>query len=199
MNRGVPTLRARRRQDTHAEIVRAAFELFAAHGYEAVSTEEIAAAAGVSRATFFNYFPRKDWILLEVAKARSERLKALLKEFRASGRTASFAEVVELLLKLTEENAQITHHSKRLLLDTFVVHVTRGLLLPAREQAIKAITEIVKSIPGKQKTSARLIAETLFATYLSTMLEWLMREDAPRRWLMDAMRARLRLVLEGAA
>ncbi len=199
MNRSVPTLRARRRQDTHAEIVRAAFELFAEHGYEAVSADEIAAAAGVSRATFFNYFPRKDQILLEVAKSRSERLKTLLAEFRSSGRTASFAEVVELLLKLTEENARITHHSKRLLLDTFVVHVTRGLLLPAREQAVEALTGIVKSIPGRRRAGAKLIAETLFATYLTTMLEWLMREDAPRRWLTDAMRARLRLVLEGAA
>jgi AcrR family transcriptional regulator len=48
------SLRARRRQTTKAEIVRSAFALFSKHGYERVSVEMIAAAAGVSRATFFN-------------------------------------------------------------------------------------------------------------------------------------------------
>ena len=55
------------------------------------------------------------------------------------------------------------------------------------------------STRGLLHARAKLIAETLFAVYLTTMLEWLMREDAPQRWLADAMRARLRLVLEDAA
>ncbi|WP_410638464.1 TetR family transcriptional regulator [Amycolatopsis sp. lyj-346] len=41
----------------------AAVELFAANGYEATTVDEIAAAAGVGRRTFFRYFETKDDVL----------------------------------------------------------------------------------------------------------------------------------------
>ncbi len=199
MNSRIPSLRARQRQHTRAEIVRVAFDLFARRGYEAVSADAIAEAAGISRATFFNYFPRKETILLELARARAGRLKALLTEFRASGRTASFDALLALMLKLTEENARISIDSKRLLLDTFIAHLSHGLLLPAREEAVQALAGIIRSIPGRRKAKADLIAATMFAVFVCTMLEWLMREGVPRRWLVDAMRSRLSVVLEGVA
>jgi hypothetical protein len=33
--------------------------------------------------------------------------------------------------------------------------------------------------------------------FLATMLEWLMRDGLPRKWLVNTMRQRLQLVLEG--
>jgi AcrR family transcriptional regulator len=42
--------------------------LFAEHGYYAVSMEEIAAAAGVSRATLYRHFSAKDTILAELTR-----------------------------------------------------------------------------------------------------------------------------------
>lgn len=41
-------------------VVAAALDLFAAHGFEATSVEQIAQAAGVSRSTFFRQFGGKD-------------------------------------------------------------------------------------------------------------------------------------------
>ncbi len=176
-----------------------AFDLFARRGFESVSADAIAEAAGISRATFFNYFPRKEMILLELAKARAGRLKALLTEYRASGRAASFDAVLELMLKLTQENARISIDSKKLLLDTFIAHVSNGLLLPAREEAVQALAEIIRTVPGRGRAKADLLAGTVFAVFLSTTLEWLMRKGVPRRWLTDTMRLRLKVVLEGAA
>lgn len=58
-------LRERKRLATWRGIRRAAFELFERDGFEAVSAEQIAAAAEVSRTTFFNYFPAKEAVVLE--------------------------------------------------------------------------------------------------------------------------------------
>jgi AcrR family transcriptional regulator len=193
MNAGPPRLRDRQKANTRAEIVRVAFELFAKHGYEAVPVEKIAAAAGISRATFFNYFPQKDLLLRSVAEARAERLRRILAE--ASG-TSTLEDVLELLLKLTRENARISAQSKPLLLETVFGPASRNLLLVAREQAIDVLTRSLTKILGKKKKSRRL-AETLFAVYLATMLEWLLRENVPERWLVDTMRDRLELVVEG--
>ena len=195
MNASPGNLRDRQKQRTRSEIVRIAFDLFARHGYEAVPVEKIAAAVGISRATFFNYFPQKDLLLRSVAEARAERLRRILSE--ASG-TSTLEDVLDLLLKLTRENARISAQSKPLLLETVFGPASRNLLLVAREQAIDVLTRSLTEILGKKKKSRRL-AETLFAVYLATMLEWLLREGVAERWLVDTMRDRLQLVLEGVA
>jgi len=57
-------LRERKRRQTLQRIVEVALELFFAKGYEATTLDEIAAAAGIARRTFFHYFKSKDDILL---------------------------------------------------------------------------------------------------------------------------------------
>ena len=65
-------------------VVAAAFELFAADGYEATTVEAITGRAGVARRTFFRYFRSKDDVifpdheqLLSAALARLETLDEL--------------------------------------------------------------------------------------------------------------------------
>ena len=72
------SLREKQKHHTRTEIVRIAFELFATHGYEDVSVEMICDTVGISRATFFNYFPQKELILREIASTRVEKLKAIV-------------------------------------------------------------------------------------------------------------------------
>ncbi|WP_244099880.1 TetR/AcrR family transcriptional regulator [Burkholderia anthina] len=57
-------LRERKRRDTLQRIAQTGLELFLAKGYEATTLDDIAAAAGISRRTFFHYFKSKDEILL---------------------------------------------------------------------------------------------------------------------------------------
>lgn len=191
-------LRSRRREQTRAEIVRAAFELFGQDGYENVSMEAIAAAAGVSRATLFNYFPQKELMLREIAAARSAKLKAIVSEFAASGETPTFDAVTAVILKMAAENARIAGHSKTLILATLFQQASAGFLLAAREEAIGVLARTMRKMPGR-RLPARLAAETLFAVFLATMLEWLIREDAPAAWLTQTMRARLQALKEGVA
>lgn len=57
-------LRDRRRLQTAREIQLAALRLSLRHGYACVTTDSIAAEAGISTRTFFNYYPNKQAAVL---------------------------------------------------------------------------------------------------------------------------------------
>ncbi|OBK36292.1 transcriptional regulator [Mycobacterium sp. 1245111.1] len=74
------SLRDRQRAQILADIRRAAFRLFVERGYDAVTTEEIASAAGVSPRTFFRYVPAKEELLLAPVRHGGTAIVALLQE-----------------------------------------------------------------------------------------------------------------------
>jgi AcrR family transcriptional regulator len=61
-------LRERQRQALRAEIQQVALQLFATQGYDDVTTEAIAEAAGISPSTFFRHVPSKEHLLLGVTR-----------------------------------------------------------------------------------------------------------------------------------
>lgn len=58
-------LRERKKQLTREAIQREALRLIAEQGYPATTCEQIAAAAGISTATLFRYFPTKEDLVLQ--------------------------------------------------------------------------------------------------------------------------------------
>lgn len=94
-------LRARRRQRMADAIELAALRLFAEHGLDAVTVDDIAAAADISRRTFFRYFASKDDLL----HGNPERQRDIVQEAAQSAPvgTAPQTLVHRILLALTTD------------------------------------------------------------------------------------------------
>ncbi|MDR6383462.1 MULTISPECIES: TetR/AcrR family transcriptional regulator [Paraburkholderia] len=73
-------LREKKRRDTLQRITEKGLELFIANGYEETTLDDITAAAGISRRTFFHYFKSKDEILLAWQSGLVESLRAAILE-----------------------------------------------------------------------------------------------------------------------
>lgn len=73
-----------RREQKKAEVrdalVQAADALFVEQGYEGTTVDQIAERAGVSRRTFFRYFPSKEAIAFPRAEERRDAFRMLLEE-----------------------------------------------------------------------------------------------------------------------
>jgi AcrR family transcriptional regulator len=67
-------MRERKKRQTHELIAQAAADLFAQRGFDAVTVEDVARAADVSRQTVFNHFPSKEQMLFD----RDAELEAAL-------------------------------------------------------------------------------------------------------------------------
>jgi AcrR family transcriptional regulator len=76
----VAGLRERKKLATRAAIHDGAMRLFAQHGFAGTTIDQIAAAANVSRATVFSYFPAKEDIVFGDAPQAVDALAAALSD-----------------------------------------------------------------------------------------------------------------------
>ena len=73
-------LRELKKRETRQRISDVATEMFLARGFEAVTVTEVAAAAGVSEKTVYNYFPTKESLVLDQIQGQIERLVGAVRD-----------------------------------------------------------------------------------------------------------------------
>jgi mycofactocin system transcriptional regulator len=73
------TRQGRKRATSHAELEHVAFGLFEEKGFEQTTVDDIAAAAGIGRRTFFRYFPSKNDVVWGQFDTELDRMRARLK------------------------------------------------------------------------------------------------------------------------
>src|SRR5947207_6260154 len=114
-----PGLRERRKRLTAAELEAPAYRLFGERGFDAVTVDDIAAEADVSRRTFFRYFASKEDVLLADHFVQLARLREAM-----AGRPADEPIITALrnaLLSLTsdfEDRKEMIITRARLMRDT---------------------------------------------------------------------------------
>ncbi len=75
-------LRESKKLRTRQEIADRAMQFFAQRGFDHVTVAEVAAAAGVSEKTVYNYFPTKEDLFFDEVPAREAALVAAIRERR---------------------------------------------------------------------------------------------------------------------
>jgi AcrR family transcriptional regulator len=80
MHVGGGGLRVRTRQAVRAQLAELAMGMFFERGYDETTVDEIAAAAGMSRRSFFRYFPSKEDVVFGEAEEAAERVAAEIRD-----------------------------------------------------------------------------------------------------------------------
>ena len=75
------SLRERQREQTHKHLLDVAAELIGTKGFNATSIDDLAKAAGASRATVYSYFDTKETIVEEIIRALWENAEEMYREF----------------------------------------------------------------------------------------------------------------------
>ena len=125
--------RERRKAETYERLMRAALRLFAAHGLEGTTVEQITEAADVGKGTFFNYFPTKEHILMAFGDTRVQKIQTALGEARTGEKP-----IWQVLRRLTHSLAEEASHSPGLLRSILVAPLSRE---PVREFMARKLEE----------------------------------------------------------
>ena len=183
-------LRERRRRKTADNIQRAALRLILAHGFPAVTTDMIAAEAGVSTRTFFNYYPNKEAATVGVPPSFTEAGMARFR--RAEG---SLAEDLGLL---THDLLSAQPGQKELVRIICAVIDINPALLPAFQRSMqKTISSVAEMLavrqPGLAPEHAALMAEVFSVVLGHTVRAWAEDNDsdlmAAARRMTESLRA----------
>ncbi len=180
-------LRERKRQETLQRITEAGLKSFIARGYEETTLDDIAAAASISRRTFFHYFKSKDEILLAQLDNYAQSIKASTVENASAGEPLDVAR--EALLKVVNgfEEPQMSAIA-RIMRQSKALQVRRGM---ANLQFEKALYEGLCSLwPGKQRRDGlRMVAMVAVGALRLSVETW--QQDGKRplaKYLRDAFK-----------
>lgn len=130
-------LRAARTRRTRAAIQTAALRLAAERGFDATTVEDVAAAAGVSRRTVFNYFPAKaDMFIIGPRTPSQEEIETFV---------ASRGDLLDDLAALLADTAPSTPEEVELFGHLKAVLHDSPELLPLLQSRIRLLESVVRA------------------------------------------------------
>lgn len=174
--------RQEKKQQTKQRILRVSAELFRGKGYTATSVNDIVAAAGVSRMTFFNYFSDREALLTALAIDWVCGYVERFDDFKESDNFASFAALAERL----DKRLEFLQQEKEFLLilvnntDLFSGSRKQNADLLADERLQKAFTNRLDIIGRAQQAGA--LRSDIPAAEILWMYDML-RNNIVARWL----------------
>lgn len=161
------------REKTEQRIVRAVLQLFLEGGIKRTSVDEIAHAAGVTRATIYRYFPQRE----QLVQAAFRRLLAPFQAARAWVETDPGVPVEPVLDSIANELAYLPHGDLPSCLD----ELKRGYpsiyeeFTHARRAALRVIFDHMFSVAKQQDRLRpglnRLVVEAYFMQAIINVLE----------------------------
>ena len=181
-------LRERKRRQTHQRIAEVGLGLFLAKGYDATTLDQIAAAAGISRRTFFYYFKSKDEVLLAYVGGYAVALKALVLESSSAGEPLDVARAALLRMVANFPETQMIA-TARLIQKSQILQTRRHATYLQLEQAIyEGLCELW---PSKQRQDGLwLVAMASIGALRLATDAWLQQDG--KRPLADGIRAAFR-------
>ena len=170
--------RERQRQKTLARIVRTARALFARKGFEATTTQEIAAKADIGSGTLFNYAETKEDLLLLVFREEMDVVVA-----RAFATLPPEGSLLSRLLHVFD--SFVAYHKRDVAIGCALMRQLTAVSNPAaREDLRRFMRALLRRIRGliqdaqqrgeiREDVPVALLAQNLFSIYYRLLQGWL--------------------------
>ncbi|MCP3776655.1 TetR/AcrR family transcriptional regulator [Paenibacillus sp. MZ04-78.2] len=168
-------LRASRKQELKERIFTQAVKLFKEKGFDNVTVEEITQACGIAKGTFYNYFPKKEAVLLHLAESQ---LKSVHESIQRNENMPDLKQQLLLLFsdlfrRYAEQPDMIRLVVSEMMRADMFIHAEIRILERFR-QALAALLEDAKN-KGQLTTQAASedIAAVLTGVYFNSLMIWL--------------------------
>ncbi|AUG80609.1 TetR family transcriptional regulator [Kitasatospora sp. MMS16-BH015] len=189
--------RERNKQKVQERLYDSALGLITERGYDGTSIEDIAERADVARGTFFNYFQRKEDLIVEWGQRRRARLAAGMLEEGAPGQgaVAQLEHCMTVLGVLSESERAVT-------IAMLTAWVKAGRPVLEEPYVAETFARIVAlGVAGGEfqpGVSAEQVGHVLRDLYLGTLYRWCRQgEPGEPGALVAELHAVLRMVIEG--
>ncbi|HWP49791.1 MAG TPA: TetR/AcrR family transcriptional regulator [Candidatus Limnocylindrales bacterium] len=191
--------RERKKIETKEKIFKAALSLFLEKGFENTTVEEITEKADVGKGTFFNYFPRKESILIYLGERRMEAIQEAFRE------TISEDLTIEAILKrifeiLAQENLKEKPLVKWIVMQSFKARKSVKEEVKEQQHYFRSLLEHLidkgqRRGEIRREFKALKLAEILEGIYFSSVFKWL--ESEKEDSLAGDLLEKIEIIFEG--
>lgn len=191
-------LRETRKKELKKQIFLQALQLFHEKGYEQVTVQEITAKCGIGKGTFFNYFAKKEDILLYLGESQIDLLQQSIEKYRHISHPKE-----QIMLVL---NDLLLHFSSNIeLMKLASVEIIKSASLAGKEsKSIQQLHSNLASMIDSAKQNGTLqsrwetdiIATTIVGVYFHTILSWTLLE-VQHTTISEAFQKQFDVVWEG--
>lgn len=178
-----PGRRERRKQALRQHIYDVAAALFISQGFEATTVEQIADAADVAPATFFNHFHNKHAVLVEMTNEVITHVQALLDRELTEGRTTR-----ERLIGFGDAAAADIEQSREIARNVVLTMIMHSD--PSQDDGPAYLVRVYEPFAAmlrdgqnrgevRNDLDADFLAEMVIGIVNATITSWLARDDYP--------------------
>jgi AcrR family transcriptional regulator len=178
--------------DRRHAILDAALEVFSRRGYNGASIDEIAQAAGISKALIYEHFPSKKDLHVSLLERHVQDIFVRLAETADTGDPGEMRlrNGVNAFFEWVERHPDAF---RLLFRDTFEIDVAE-VLARLQAQATGAIAALIAAEPAEQapgdrevdfKLAIEAMAQQLSGAVQSLAIWWQSHPDIEREWLVD--------------
>lgn len=192
------SLQSRKQQVVRDAIFEAALELFATNGFDETTVEEVAGAAGISRATFFRYFASKDDLLAYNVMKYGAALTEAIKKSSPSSTPFEIVRDTVLLVAKESVNTPRTKQAVDISLrsaSAMQAHTSRMMDV---EKGLEAAFAERIGRSSKDKIESRLLATLTLSTMNIAVISWYLGEFRDLNKAVEQVLSRLTRIVNPA-
>jgi len=175
--------RERKKREVRARIYETARQLFLERGFEATTVAEIAEAADVAQGTFFNYFPSKQALLVELTSEVSDYLQGMVDAQLARPACTTLERIGGFAESVASELAGAQVLARDVMLELIRTGAGPGQAYPYLAGVHEPFTALLRE--GQEKGEIRgdldadLLAEIVIGALNVVVTHWLADPDYP--------------------